>query len=306
MTPNRFLLGLISMLLLVGLTAEADFAVTPLNPGGVVPGPTRPLPPPSPGPGHPGNPGHPGQGGRFQKEIYLGRYITNEALPLRQLAGLGREFEGYNVESVRVETRPAGYYANLELVVNGRVEASSSSNGSNVTLRPRGYSPLGRDVQSLRLRVQGTAYIDRIVIVLASNGGGYPGPGPGPGPRPPYPPPYPGPQPQPNVVSLPIHLNVRAYGDQRIDLAGYVNLSGYRGYRLQAIEVRGQAVYNNALVDLLTNGYYAGQVELNFRGQNGGVVYPQHRVIIGQGGDQVSLLVRGEAVIQTVILHLQR
>lgn len=290
MTPNKFLLALVSILMLVGVTAEADFAVTPLDPGGYVPGPVQPMPP---------HPGQPGNGPRIQKVVHLGRYVTNDTLPLRQLAGLGREFQGYEVEAVRVATRPAGYYSNFELLVDGRIVASAATNGANVALRPFGPTQLGWDVQSLRLRVQGTAYIDQIVVVLSAPGAVYPGPGPGPVP--------PRPQPGPSQVTLPIHLNLQTSGgNDRIDLGRYVNLSRYPGYRVQSIQIGGQPVHNNALVDVLLNGYPVGGVVLDFRGL-GGTVHPNRPVVLGfYGGDQLSLMVRGQAVLTTVVLRLHR
>lgn len=290
MTPNKFLFALVSVLMLVGVSAEAQFAVTPLDPGGYVPGPVQPMPP------HPGQPGH---GQRLEKVVHLGRYVTNDTLPLRQLAGLGREFQGYEVEAVRVATRPTGYYASFELLIDGRVTASAASNGANVALRPHGPTQLGWDVQSLRLRVQGTAYIDRLVIVLSAPGGVYPGPGPGPRPVPPHPG-------GPSQVTLPIHLNLQTSGaNDHIDLGRFVNLSRYPGYRVQSIQIGGQPVHNNALVDVLLNGYPVGGVVLDYRGL-GGTVYPQRPVVLGYGGDQLALMVRGRAVLTTVVLQLSR
>lgn len=294
MTPNKFLLAVVSTLMLIGLNAEAQFGIGPLPPpggGGVVPGPARPVPPPPPG--------HPGHGYRESKVIHLNRYITNETLPLRQLAGLGGQYQGYSVESVQVQSRPTGYRAHFDLLLNGRVEASAPAGGPQVMLRPRGPTQLGWDVQALRLRVQGTAFVDRIVITVVQDSR----PGPGPGPRPPVPPRPPTPPPHPGEIVVPLQVNYPVYGNGHIELGHYVNVQAYRGYQVMSVEVQGRPSYNNVLVDFLVNGYPAGSAALD-RYSNRVMIRPHRHTVIGF--DHLALQVRGEGSIHTVLLRLRR
>jgi hypothetical protein len=127
---------------------------------------------------------------------------------------------------------------------------------------------------------------------------GRPGPGPGRPPRP-YPPQNPG-------YSVPVYVNRRMYGNDRLDLTQYLDLYQYRGYRLVAIDFIASAAYNTALVDVLINGFQTGPTtNLNPYNQSYRV-YPNGTPYIGQGADSIVFYTRGDSFIQQVTLQIAR
>lgn len=254
----------------------------------IVPGGDRP----GPYPGRPERPGYPpnyppNYGRQEQKIIYLGRQVANENLPLRQLAGIGEEYRGYTVESVVIDVRQSGPRAEVSLVTDGRLEETAYSPRGRVTLRPRFGAVLGQDFRSLQLEVRGYTNIDSITINL-TQGGGYDRPD------------RPG-----RSVEVPLYLNRRMYGNDRLDLTQYIDVNYYRGQRIESIEIEANPVFNTALLDLLINGFNQGQSLQFDRYNNRQVVYPQNAVI-GMGADSIVLYSRGDMDIYRVTLRLSR
>lgn len=261
------------MTLLVGSLAQAQFY--PVPPMG--PGPVRPLPPvltPPMG-------SHPGQ---TQRVIHVNRLVFNETLPLRQLANLGQGLHGYALESVRVETGPAGRGgAYLDLLINGRTEDSRNVHGGVAILSPRYGVDLGQG-QTIRLRVSGQIHIARIIISLRNS----------------YQPPRP--PPQGGDVVLPLNLSRRTFGNERIDLSAYLPLGRYQGYRIRSMEITAQASYNNAIVDVIVNGVQSGQL----------FIAPYHQTqsvflggaVLGGYGQNLVLFTRGDLILHQVVLRL--
>lgn len=152
-------------------------------------------------------PPRPGQG-RCQEGnnvVQLNRWIQNNSIALRQVLNIGQECNGYVVRRVRiVATAQNRSFAQATLLVNGRaasyaqaIRQGRNSQAIDFQLNT-GLNELGREIQTLQLSIQGSAYVERVAVLLERNPYG-PGPGPGPGPRPgPGPnPPGPGPGPRP-------------------------------------------------------------------------------------------------------------
>lgn len=298
MTPKHLFLVLIS---LFTIEAQADvipgIRPIPSYPGSVRPAPRpepgRPLPPrpepgrpvpPRPVPPRPVPPSpYPPQPSVITRTIFIGRNVVNEVLPLRQLAGIGSEFQGYELESVRMNVLGGAYGTVAELLINNQVEDSLVNPMGSVYLRPRYSRTIGYDSQSLRLRVAGQLNVDRIDITLRETY--QPGPG--------------------ADVSLPIQLQRRMFNGDRVDVSSYVDLWNYQGYRIQAIEIDGQAYYNNGtMIDVLANSFLVGSVMLD--PYSSSVLYPTNSLVIGRNADSLVLIARGDALIRSVTLHLTR
>jgi len=94
------------------------------------------------------------------------RYV-NEAIPLRRLLGLDRDYSGYRIQSVTVKVRPHRTRARLALLANGQVvDRARASHTRRIELTPSGDRTLGRDLNRLQLAVRGGAYIDSIQVKL--------------------------------------------------------------------------------------------------------------------------------------------
>lgn len=143
-------------------------------------------------------------------------------------------------------------------------------------------------------------------------GPGYP-PGHGGGGHPGYPPPPPAPAPPPvapapgyGTIQVPVYVNRYFVGNDRLDLAQYINLAQYRGLRLVAIDFTAQAQFNTALIDVVVNGFQVAPTT-NLNGfMNPFRVFPNQHLVIGYGADSIVLYTRGNLNIQNVVLQLSR
>ncbi len=260
--------------------------------------PYEPCEPEYPGNPYDPNPGHdgPGYGQGEVKRVYIGRSVRNERLPLRELAGLGSAYRGYEVVSVRARTRPnSAGTTTVQLVADGRVIATQRNPGYQIDLRPQIRAELGTVVRSLQLVVSGSTHIDEIEIevVRGQNSGGGGGGG--------------GYEPDPGYGQqrVDIRVNRSLYGNDRIDLTQYVNLSQYRGYAIEEVIVTGSSQYENAFLDLLINSFNQGQATLTQYRQNH--TYRLHnRPVIGRDASSIALYSRGNLTVERVTLVLSR
>lgn len=294
MTLKKSILIAFAALNLASLTAGAY----------IVPGGPRP-PQPAPYPQDPGYPGYPppfpggddfgnGRNGRQeQKIIYINRRVGNETLSLRQLAGIGENYRGYTVESVIVDVRRSGPRAELSLLTDGRMEETTYSPQGRVQLRPRFRAVLGEDIRTLQLEVRGIADIDSVTINLIE-GDRYDRPD-----RPDRPG-FPG-----REIDVPLYVSRRLYGNDRLDLTQYIDMNRYRGHRIEAIEIEATPVYNNALMDVIINGFNQGQTLQIDRYGSRQTVRPMNAVL-GLGADSIMLYTRGDLDIHRVTLRLMR
>lgn len=248
-----------------------------------------------PGPGPGPQPGYgPGRGGwTEQKSALIQRRVVNEELALRQLIGLGPNFEGYVVESVMVEVLGGDPRGQMNLMINGYSEDVSVAPRGFVNLFPRRGLELGRDINTLRLRVHGWMDIRSITVNLRQGrGGGGHGGG---GVRPP----------DVREIVVPVNVYQSLYGGARIDVAQYINLAQYRGMRIQAIDVEASARFQGTALDVFINGYIQNTLSISPY-QQIHTIFPTGNAVIGYGADSIVLGARGELQIQRVFLRLMR
>lgn len=270
-----------------------------------------PLPPPPPQggiyPGGPGGgfpPGYPGGqddfggpigvGRQERKVIYLNRRLSNETIPLRQLANIGENYNGYVVKSVVVETNRGMSNGELALLVDGREEDRSYASQGTIELIPRFATVLGQQIRSLQLAVRGTVNVSSITVNLVegSRGGGVPGRPGRPG--------NPG-----RSIEVPLNVARRLIGNDRLDLSYNIDVYNLRGYRVQEILIDATPAYNSALLDVVVGGFSSGRTLQIDRHNTRHSVIPQNAVI-GQGGENIMLINRGDVDIRGVTLRLSR
>lgn len=268
----------------------------PSSPGNPYPGqpgyPNNPYPPypndPYPSPGYPNDP-YPGQPsyGYEVKRIYIGRDIFNETLPLRQLAGIGREFNGWEVVSVRARTRPTNSGRTVaQLVSDNRVMATQINPGYQIDLRPQFRLVLGQTAGTLQLGISGSTFIDTIEIELRRDGGGY---------NPPPPPPGYG-------ENIEINIYRSVFGSDRIDLTQYIDMYRYRGRVIEQVLVTATARYNVGFMDLLINGFNMGRAQFSGGYSQIATFRLNQHMVIGQGADSVVLYTQGDMTIEHVTI----
>lgn len=244
-------------------------------------------------PTYPTYPSEPSYGYREVKQIYVGRTVRNERLPLRQLAGLDSRYNGWEVVSVRAQTRPNSPSTTIaQLVSGGRIVAEQRNPGYQLFLAPQSRLILGVTANDLQLTISGSTIIDVLEIeVINTQGGGNGG----------Y---EPNPYPQSDRIDINIYRST--IGNDRVDLTSYIDMYQYRGMRIESVEIRARADYNVAIAELMINSFRLGTVQFS-----GGYTQPQtiflnQRPVLGQGADSIILNTRGNMTIESVVLHLSR
>lgn len=252
---------------------------------------------------NPYEPGHPGaEYSREIKSIYIGRSVRNERLPLREMAGLDRSYNGSEIISIQARTQPdSSSRTVVQLVADGRIVAEQINPGYQINLRPYQHLVLGSNVRSLQLIINGSTIIQEIQIEILRGGNGQPYPGPNPGPitPPPHNPPGYGDQ------RLDINMERITYGNDRIDLNQYINLNQYRGMTITQIIVTATPQYQSAFIDLLINSFNQGQLLFNGPYRQQQSVWLQNNLVIGQGADSIVLYTRGNMIVHRVTLLLR-
>ena len=228
----------------------------------------------------------PGYSNSEYRTLVVGRSVVNERLRLREMAGLGSAYRGWEVRSIRVQARAASTVrATVQLIADGRIIASQLHSGNTVYLAPQSRLVLDSTVRSLQLAINGALVVDQVLIEL---GRGQATP------------------PPPNYGSRQVDISVyrNLFSNDRVDLGQLVDLRNYRGSRLVRVIVSARAQYNSSLVNLVVNGFNQGQVQFA-----GGYVQQQtillnQNLIIGQGADSLVLYTAGNMTIERVTLEL--
>lgn len=241
------------------------------------------------------------------KTVYLGRTVRNERLSLRQLTGIDSRYAGWTLVGVRARTTPNSPSTTIvQLVAGGRIVASQTNPGYQISLYPSARLVLGGNTQDVLLTVQGQTYIESLEVELRRDGGGH-----NPGYPPNQPPHFPPPPHQPPAPDYPgygqerVELSIyrSTYGNDRIDLTQYIDTYRYHGRRIEQVIVKGYAQNNVALADLLINGFNAGTLQFDRYSTRQSVWLSQRPDIGGSAGSLV-LYTRGNMVVETVILVL--
>lgn len=254
----------------------------------------------------PSRPGSPVYGDREVKSIYVNRAVRNERISLRQLAGIGSRYRGWEVVSVRANTRPNSAGTTIaQLVMDGRIVAQQRNPGYQIYLTPSTRVVLGSSSSALQLAITGSTFIDSIEIELVNSQGGvnpYPG-------NPGYPgyPGYPGNPGNPGYTQR-VDLNIYRHtgSNDRIELSQSIDMYRYRGMRIESIQIQGRADYNVSIIEALINGFKLGTAQFDSGFSRTQTIYLNQRPMIGNGADSVVLYTRGNMTVERVILNLTR
>lgn len=266
-----------------GYPGQPDYPVRPLPP----PPPPRPLPPRPLPPPPPSNPGYPGYGSEV-KRVYVSRNIYNETLALRQLGGIGQQYQGYEVTAVRVNLRPTyNTQTMLQLVSDGQVVATQYSSGYQADLYPQRLLVLDQTARTLQLAINGNVFVDSVDIELRRGSGGYYPPPPGYG------------------QNIEINVYRSVYGNDRIDLTPHIDMIRYRGRVIEQVLVRASSRYNMGLISLLINGFNMGQAQFSGGLTQVATYRLNQPMMIGQGADSLVLYTQGDLTVEGVTIVLR-
>ena len=256
-------------------------------PGDPYPGNPYPGDPGYPNDPYPGNPGQPGYDSEV-KRIYINRNIVNETLPLRQLAGIGRQYDSWEVVSVRARvqtTNPGRTVA--QLVSDGRVVATQINPNYQIELMPQYRLILGQSANNLQLGIGGGIFIETIEVELRRDGGGYNPPPPGYG------------------QNIEINIYRSVMGNDRIDLTQYIDMNRYRGRVIEQVLVTATARYNAAFINLLINSFDMGRAQFSGGYSQIATFWMNQQMVIGQGADSIVLYTQGDMNVDHVTLVIR-
>lgn len=288
---------LIATMMLAGTMAQA----TVILPGTVLPGSSsigtvtpdrRPDRPRRPGDGRddrgPIKPGphDPGYDRPISQEIYIGRYLRNESVNLlREIDHL----RGYRVEAVHVYIdRAREVNSSLDLMVNGRSEDSRRADvGRAVTLTPRSFLEIGRQLRDLDVYFRGEMLINRIVVEMSRESLN--------------PPPYD----DGREISVPLNLPSYLPPQPRLDLTPYIDIRRYQGYEVRGVEITAVARGGSASLEVLLNGFSEGNLFFTTR-QSTQIIRSRQNLVIGNSFGNLILAPRGDSNIIQVRLILSR
>lgn len=118
---------------------------------------------------------------RFEVEEVLSRYVNGQTtLALRNILDLNQNARGQKLIKVELFATSSSSFATAQLEINGRSIGYAQNVGwrydqSVVFDIPVGDRVIGRDIQALKLKLQGNIYIDKIVATLKdeAQGGGH-------------------------------------------------------------------------------------------------------------------------------------
>ncbi len=195
---------------------------------------------PFPFPGGPGEGWRPDRPGRDLVYQNIRReYRGDNVLPLRQILNLGPEYRGQRVRSVVLRAATAAGRGQAVVIVNGRAVTRSETVGTRmdnyVFQLPDYADEFGGEIRELQLEIRGNFFVEGVGVRLDRNSG-FPG--------------HPGGRPV--VETIPLNREFR--GDETLYLADYINLSRYRGMKLERVVLtastrfgRGDATFCNSL-----------------------------------------------------------
>src|SRR5690606_6521963 len=118
----------------------------------------------------------PGQQGKFEIEEQVSRYVDGSSqLALRNILNLDQNARGLKLVKIELFASSSSSYATAQLELNGRAlgyaqNVSWRYDQSVVFEIPAGDRVIGRDIQTLKLRLQGSMYVDKVVATLKDDG----------------------------------------------------------------------------------------------------------------------------------------
>lgn len=120
----------------------------------------------------------PGQQRKFEIEEQVSRYVDGSSqLALRNILNLDQNARGLKLVKIELFASSSSSYATAQLELNGRAlgfaqNVSWRYDQSVVFEIPAGDRVIGRDIQTLKLRLQGSMYVDKVVATLKDDGQG--------------------------------------------------------------------------------------------------------------------------------------
>lgn len=166
-------------------------------------------------------------------EVGIDRLVFDEALPLHQLAGLGPQYAGRTLQSIKVKVTPFSGSGEVQLLVDGQVVSTVATTGLQaVYLFPDPSDAiLGAQVQTIEVRTIGAVAIDDIEVNVGQPVG-FPA--------------EPEPQPEPQTACLTLEHALDADVQfTRLNVGELFDLSAYADCRVESISIVARSATGN-------------------------------------------------------------
>lgn len=222
------------------------------------------------------------------------RDVGDTRIPLREIAELGYMYNGWQVVSVRANTRSMDpHTTTVQLVENGQVYATQVNPGSQISLYPSALLLVDSNTQDLSLNIAGWTHIDSITIELRNYNG--------------------------NNINLDwgyaqyvdLDLNVDAYDNSYVNLNELMDMSIFNGRILERVNVIAElpdqatpGVVTN--VSLLSSSQTLGQVQFSSYDPEQLPIWTDYnRFVLGQNIVDLALYADGPIHFDRVILKIK-
>lgn len=222
------------------------------------------------------------------------RDAGNETIPLREIAELGYQYNGWQVVSVRANTRSIDpKRTTVELISNGRVFATQINPGSQISLYPNEMLIIDENTWNVDMRITGLTHIDSISIELRNVRGanidldwGY-------------------------AQYVDIDLNVDAYANSWVNLNEHLDLSIFNGRILERVNLIGALPLQTAPgtvtnVSLVSATDTLGQAQFTTTNPQQVAMWTDFdRYILGQNVRDLGLYIDGPVRLERAVLKIK-
>jgi hypothetical protein len=224
------------------------------------------------------------------EQRYWQQFQGDNMIQVRQVLNIGAQHNGKALEYVELTAQSFAGRAQALLLINGNpVTAPQIIDQSYSTLRfelpTRGANVLGRDVQSIALRVVGNVRTDALAVGLISQS-------------------RPGPRPGPMLPKVQVREpNVVITGTSSINLAQLLADARYAGRRVQSVEIQGRSRNGNGRVSVCEHVGYRN--DCRSVQTLGTTVTRTHHFIGAAILEDLAIEAQGQLLISQVVIHFQ-
>lgn len=220
-------------------------------------------------------------------------FSGTQIIHVKQLLNLA-QYRGMTLKKVVLvgETRNGGGTA--ELLINGQSQGAPTRVGTTIEnnpLLPRQQNlTIGRDINTLQIRLNGQFYVEKVIAVLDESI--RPGPGPRPGAE--------------LVARKYISQSFRGF--ETLQLRQMMDLDrNFRGMKIARVIVRGESIYGQAQARLMINSRQVGQTQTFARFRTDlSFSLPNSSDTLGMEIQSLQLDLSGDIYVEEIEVHFER
>jgi hypothetical protein len=254
--------------------------------------------PGAPGQNRPGRPGRPDRplppqpprgGDEYLHQNVFQRYEGDNIIPLRQVLGIGQQYQGRRVEFVVLRASTDFGRGQATVSVNQQDVTGAQTVGTRAQdyffYLPQWADEIGTEIQMLQIALQGRFNVDSVGVKFARGGGGWNPPDRG-------------------GVREVAHIGRQFQGQNRIEIGQYANLDRYQGLRVRSVILRGQTA--RGMGDASFCGSRGCTTIQNVGTQLGDYQFPVSGDVVDWGARNWTVDLRGNFYVESIIFEFER